>query len=110
MPRFIPSGGADIYDEKIKLLATVAARQIGWIPPEYVRVDLVIWNTNMDRENVMKPLHDPLQGIAFVNDKRILDGNTKRCWDDHGPRVEVSVEAVDRKDYDFRSKKTKPAP
>jgi Holliday junction resolvase RusA-like endonuclease len=103
---FIPTRRSRDVDEKVRILANLAARQQGWKIPEYVRVDVLIWNVRMDRDNVCKALMDPLQGIAFVTDARILDGWTKRAWDSKGARVEVWVRPVDRKDYDLRKKRT----
>ena len=89
------------YDMRISSIALASVILAKWKMPDYVCVDVEIWNVNADRENILKEIHDPLQGIVFAHDSRILDGRTVRLKDKGGPRVILRVRAVDGKDYGF---------
>jgi Holliday junction resolvase RusA-like endonuclease len=89
------------YDQRIASIALAAVTIARWKMPDHVCVDVTIANIRADRENVLKEIHDPLQGIVFAHDSRILDGRTIRLKDDGGPRVILHVRAVDGKEYGF---------
>lgn len=90
------------YAERVQSIVRVNAHLVGWRPPEYCRVDMRIWNSRVDRDNVMKELNDALEGTAYRFDSRVLDGWTQRRWDAGGPRVDVWVYPVDAALYGRR--------
>jgi Holliday junction resolvase RusA-like endonuclease len=89
------------YDRRIVSIAKAAVVIARWKIPDYVRVDMHIVNCRNDRENVMKEVHDPLQGIVFHHDSRILDGRVIKCKDNEGPRVVLQISEVDGALYGF---------
>jgi Holliday junction resolvase RusA-like endonuclease len=89
------------YDARIASIAKAAVVAAGWVMPDYVNVDVILYNTRLDRENALKELHDPLERIVFAHDSRILDGRTKKIKDNGGPRVMLHISAVDGGDYGF---------
>jgi Holliday junction resolvase RusA-like endonuclease len=91
------------FAHRVQSIAKAAAVLASWRMPDYVAVDLEIYNVNMDRDNVCKALMDPLQGIVFADDRRILDGEISRYKDGAGPRIIVAVREVDGKFYGFGS-------
>ncbi len=44
-----------------------------------------------DLTNRIKVLEDALEGVAYVNDKQIIESHAYRYGDKHNPRVEVTV-------------------
>lgn len=47
-----------------------------------------------DADNILKTTHDALQGWAYADDKRIVEGAYRKRPDKHNPRVEVELTAV----------------
>jgi Holliday junction resolvase RusA-like endonuclease len=97
------------YDARIASIAKAAVVSTGWVMSDYANVDIILANTSLDRENAMKELHDPLEGIVFAHDSRILDGRTKKIKDKGGPRVILHISAVNGQDYGY-TKPRKPVP
>jgi Holliday junction resolvase RusA-like endonuclease len=98
------------YDKRIVSIAKAAVVSSGWTMPDYVKVDVILWNIRADRENVLKEIHDPLEGIVFARDSRILDGRTRKFKDGEGPRVILEISEVDGSDYGYdEPRKPKPA-
>ena len=89
------------YAERLRRLAKAAAVLAGWKIPDYVHVDVVVYNIRMDRDNVGKTIYDPLQGIVYHNDSRILDGGIARKKDRSGPRITFSIKEIDGADYGY---------
>lgn len=100
--RMVRTAVARAYDERIQRVALAATAVARWIIPDYVRVDAWLCNCRLDRENGMEEIHDPMQGIVFWHDSRILDGRTLKVKDAGGPRVVLRVRAVDGKRYGYR--------
>jgi hypothetical protein len=69
------------YDRRIASIALAAVTIARWKMPDFVCCRVTIANIRADRENVLKEIHDPLQGIVFAHDSRILDGRTVRLRD-----------------------------
>jgi hypothetical protein len=61
------------FDAKVATLARLAAREQGWRMPTYVRGLVVLISLRMDWDNACKELMDPLQGIVFPYDSRLVD-------------------------------------
>ena len=89
------------FDEKVRMLCAEAARKQGWTPPDYVEVWLTATNVGIDADNLAKEVLDPLQGIAFPFDSRILRLTVVRFRNELSPRVFVWVSPVDGKQYGF---------
>lgn len=87
------------FEERVRSIATYEVLKTGWIMPEWCWVEIIAYNSGMDRENISKTVCDALQGIVFANDGRILDGPITKRWDRKGMRVEVNVRAVDPRAY-----------
>jgi Holliday junction resolvase RusA-like endonuclease len=100
--RNIRTAESRVFDDKVSTIALAATLGIGWKIPDYVRCDVWVANIRMDRDNVIKELFDPMQGIVFHHDSRILDGRTIKLKDKGGPRVIVHVREVDGAKYGFR--------
>jgi Holliday junction resolvase RusA-like endonuclease len=61
-----------------------------------VRSDVVIFyhpSREPDCDNVLKTLHDALQGWVYEDDARIVGGTYRKQPDKQNPRVEVVIEA-----------------
>jgi Holliday junction resolvase RusA-like endonuclease len=92
---------ATAYAKRVRSIAETAAIVQHWEIPDYIAIDMDIFNTNIDRDNVMKTVNDPLQGIVCADDRRTLDGNTARFKDGGGPRIIATVRKVHGGDYGF---------
>jgi hypothetical protein len=80
------------FDEKVRIIAGAAATKAKWEMPDYVHVDLTVFNVGIDADNLAKEILDPLQGIAFAFDSRILGLSVLRCKArDFEPTVRVEV-------------------
>jgi Holliday junction resolvase RusA-like endonuclease len=103
-PRFrnVRTAEARKADERIERIALAATLSARWKMPDYVRCDVWICNIRMDRDNVLKELNDPLQGIVFHHDSRILDGRTIKLKDKRGPRVILHISPIDGRRYGYR--------
>ncbi len=100
--RQVRTAEARRYDERIQRVALAAAAVARWQIPDYVRVDTWVCNCRLDGDNANKELRDPMQGIVFHFDSRILDGRTIKVKDAGGPRVVLRVRAIDGKRYGYR--------
>jgi Holliday junction resolvase RusA-like endonuclease len=89
------------YAERLRRLAKAAAVLAGWKIPEFVHVDVEIFNIRMDRDNIGKTIYDPLQRIIYHNDSRILDGRIARKKDRLGPRITLIIKEIDGKNYGY---------
>jgi len=58
--------------------------------PVRVHVD-IYYRRAVDADNVLKPVHDALQGYAYLNDAQIVAGSYTRQQDKRNPRVEVTI-------------------
>ena len=88
------------YDKRVKSLITGAIFQAHWKKPaEWVRMDVTLWNSRIDRDNVNKPIADALEGLAFPNDARVIDGRIVKRWDNGEERVDVEISVVNPRDY-----------
>lgn len=90
------------FRERVKQHVFVAVRMADWLMPPYVRMDVTLWNIRQDRDNALKELQDALQGLAYPNDSRILDGWTAKRKDRGEQRIEVCIEPVDPRLYGYR--------
>ena len=99
--RQVRTPAARDYDMRIASIALASVILAKWKMPDYVCVDVDLFNGRTDRDNACKEILDPLQGIVFAHDSRILDGRTVRLKDKGGPRVILRIRAVDGKDYGF---------
>lgn len=61
------------FDEKVATLARMAAEEQDWKVPPYVRGLVVLIGLRMDWDNACKEIMDPLQGIVFPYDSRLVD-------------------------------------
>lgn len=93
---------ARLFDARVSSIAKAAALAVGWQMPDYVAVDLTIYNCRIDRDNVAKEIMDPLEGVVFAFDSRVLDGRILKMKDKRGPRVEVVAQAIDGSEYGYR--------
>jgi Holliday junction resolvase RusA-like endonuclease len=62
-----------------------------------IRSDVTIYyhpSREPDADNVLKTLHDALQGWAYGDDRMIVEGSYRKSPDKHNPRVEVELTAV----------------
>jgi len=99
------------YSRRIQSIAKAACIEADWKPPDYVRVDLELVNINMDRDNVSKTVNDALQGIVYVDDRRILDGSISRYKDAGTPAcVTVIVAPVNGVAYGFGPPRSRASP
>jgi Holliday junction resolvase RusA-like endonuclease len=89
------------YSRRIQSTAQAAVVAARWSMPDYVRVDLELFNIRLDRDNAAKTIHDALQGIVFANDSRILDGTISRYKDDGPARVVITIAPVNGNFYGF---------
>jgi Holliday junction resolvase RusA-like endonuclease len=98
------------YDKRIASIAKAAVIAAGWVMPDYVRVDMIIYGSRTDRDNACKEILDPCQGIVFAHDSRVLDGFIKRIKDGGEPRVMLRISEVNGAIYGFSCpRKPKPA-
>ena len=90
------------FDAKVKMIAGVAAHRHGWTIPDYVHVDLTVCNVGIDADNLAKEILDPLQGVAFAFDSRIITLSVVRSKQKNiEPYVRVEVHVADGKEYGF---------
>jgi hypothetical protein len=61
------------FDAKVRMLARIAAREQGWRCAQYVVGTVVLVNVRIDVDNFLKEALDPLQGIVYPFDSRLLD-------------------------------------
>jgi Holliday junction resolvase RusA-like endonuclease len=99
--RWFTPPAAKEYEARAKSVATAAALLARWKVPQYVRMDVTLYNTRLDRDNACKALNDALQGICYVFDSRILDGFTAKRRDKNGPRVVIEIAALDPAPYGY---------
>jgi Holliday junction resolvase RusA-like endonuclease len=62
-----------------------------------IRSDVTIYyhpSHEPDCDNILKTVHDALQGWAYVDDKMIVEGSYRKQPDRRNQRVEVVIEAV----------------
>jgi hypothetical protein len=101
--RAMPTGEAQASNKRVTAIGLAAVAIARWTVPDYLRVDMWLCNLGrITRTRVLKEIHDPLQGIVFAHDSRILDGRTIRVKDAGGPRVILHIRAVDGRRYGFR--------
>jgi Holliday junction resolvase RusA-like endonuclease len=89
------------YCRRVQSVAVAAVAAIGWVMPDYCKVDLELYNVRLDRDNAAKTIHDALQGIVYANDSRILDGTISRYRDAGPARVLVTIAPVNGGYYGF---------
>jgi hypothetical protein len=85
----------DDYLWRVRAFAEVAAKAKQWCPLVYFGCRVAIYNTTFDSGNRNKPFFDALQGIAYYNDKYMLEDSTRMYIDPWGPRISVEVYPVD---------------
>jgi Holliday junction resolvase RusA-like endonuclease len=90
-----------VFAEKVKSIAMRAAWKMQWRPVAWACVDLFIFNSRMDRGNVDKPLADALQGVAYSNDARVIDGRLVKLKDGKGERCVIEVRELAPQDYGY---------
>lgn len=91
--RAVTSGAAHEYRRTVQL----AARAIGAVPttqPVAVRIDWFREAKRGDLDNRIKCLLDALRGVAFMDDKQVVELHAYRRDDKTNPRVEVTIEAA----------------
>jgi Holliday junction resolvase RusA-like endonuclease len=90
------------FDEKVRMIAAAAARTAQWVLPDYVHVDLTVLNVGIDADNLAKEVLDPMQGIAFAFDSRIIELSVlRRKAKDAEPYVRVKVTPANGALYGF---------
>lgn len=91
---------AAYFRERIRSIALAAVWAAGWKTTcPWARMDLTLWNSRIDRDNMNKTVGDALQGICFPFDSRVLDGNLRKDWDSGKERVEVVVTEINPADH-----------
>jgi len=90
---------------RIKEVATVCA--VGWEIPDAVVVECLCFNVLTDADNSFKIIGDALKGIAYHDDRDIMELVISKHYDREGERRVVTVMACD----DRRpGRKSKPRP
>jgi Holliday junction resolvase RusA-like endonuclease len=77
-----------------KLAGFEASNQGVEITHRNVSITLKVYRARKsgDLDNRIKPLLDALQGVAFYDDKQVIEIHAFRFDDKHNPRVEVTIE------------------
>lgn len=91
--RAVTSGAAHAF----KLLVSQKAKVEGHRPIEGNVVVSVEWyraRKSGDLDNRLKCLLDALKGVAFLDDKQVVELHAFRRDDGRNPRVEVQIEAA----------------
>lgn len=77
--------------KKVGLCATAA----GCTPTEArLRVDITAYlpdKRRRDKDNISKSIYDAMNGIAYVDDDQITDGETLKRYDKENPRAEITI-------------------
>ena len=89
--RMVKSTDARRYDAEVKALARLAGVFDPIEGPVSVRVDIYRARAMGDLDNRAKVLLDALQGIAYVDDKQIVEIHSRRFDDPGDPRAEVLI-------------------
>lgn len=55
-----------------------------------------------DGDNILKAFQDALQGVAFTDDKQIIDSRVVKDYSDGDPYVFVSISEIDQDEYQRR--------
>ena len=93
-PRVLVSKQGRAYRKRAQL---VAGAQFKRVPlTQDVRVVLNVYTPTRagDLDNRIKPTLDALQGIAYADDRQVVEILARRFVDKDNPRVEVTVEAA----------------
>jgi Holliday junction resolvase RusA-like endonuclease len=82
------------YQNRIRGYASVSGvrRMDG---PLSIRVDVYLARMAGDWDNYGKNVCDALNGIAYDDDRQIVDGRVVKHRDPANPRLEVTIEAVE---------------
>lgn len=88
------SEAAKDYYHEVALIGMAAGIEI--IKGE-ISVTLKIYRARRagDLDNRIKPLLDALQGVAFMDDKQVIEIHAFRYEDKENPRVEVTIEDLE---------------
>jgi len=73
-------------------LAFVAAQKAGWEKPLAAALYITAWNSLLDASNCEKCIGDGLCGVAFEDDRQIVELHIEKQRDLGGERYEVRVE------------------
>lgn len=98
-PRAAPRGGRSFTpqrtrDAEKRIRAAFAAEFPDWVPVKGVlRLDIDFYRATRrtaDRDNLEKLVSDALNGVAFVDDKQLVDGRVRR-FDGCGDRARTEI-------------------
>lgn len=62
-----------------------------------IRSDVTIWfhpSYEPDCDNILKTIHDALQGRVYEDDAKIVEGTYRKMPDKQNPRVEVVIATI----------------
>lgn len=93
-PRILVSKDGRAYRKRARLLAVAQAQGDPFTVPVCVSLHIVTPTRRGDLDNRIKPTLDALQGIAYDDDKRVVQIVATRGVDKANPRVDVEVVPV----------------
>jgi Holliday junction resolvase RusA-like endonuclease len=91
----LKSAEARDFCARIYSHAMYAANAAGWERPAACRVEIVAWNTRLDVDNVPKCILDGMAGMAYENDKCVLELEVRKERDRGEQRTAIRVVALD---------------
>lgn len=89
------------FDARVRSILIAEVRRVGWVAPEYVEVEITLWNSLVDWDNAAKEIMDPLQGLAISLDSRVLDARVTKRLDAGRPRIVVTIQQADPALYGY---------
>jgi crossover junction endodeoxyribonuclease RusA len=89
--RAVKSTEARAYQAQVKLMNPGGA---AFVTPVAVSIRVYRPAKRGDVDNAIKVLLDSLKGIAFVDDKQVVELHAYRFDDKHNPRAEVEIYAA----------------
>ena len=90
-PRVLVSKDGRSYRKRARLVGAAQAKADPFTVPVCVSLHVVTPTRRGDLDNRVKPTLDALQGLAFDDDKRVVEIRATRSVDKENPRVEVEV-------------------
>ena len=77
---------------RVTQLAWVAAQECGWERPEASSVTIIAYNSRLDVDASCKVILDGMIGVAYEDDRTVVDLHVEKHRDLDGERYEVQVQ------------------
>lgn len=76
---------------RIREIATVAAASAAWVMPDACCVEIIAWRVRTDIDNIAKVILDSMTGVAYTDDRDIMELVVSKHWGSEPERYTVTV-------------------